>query len=135
MPEDRSYPPSDTDLKAFYQTPQWKTLAYQLKIACGWTCQCCGATADDARIVTDHVKPVRYFWHLRLEQTNLQVLCEDCNHGKASWDATDYRQSVKQRLLGSVAAYMVTERGIALKNAITSAYSFGVARGRHSAHS
>ena len=29
--------------------------------------------------------------HLALSLDNLQVLCEDCNCGKGSWDSTDWR--------------------------------------------
>lgn len=124
--DDRTFPPDDQTLREFYRSPAWTRLAYERKIHFGWHCQCCGASADDGvRIVSDHIRPVRFYWHLRLEISNVQILCEDCNLGKASWDETDYRQSVKQRMLDAVDDYMTGERGSALKNAITSAYSFG----------
>ena len=50
----------------------------------------------------DHIKPVSKFPKLRLAESNLQVLCEDCNMGKSAWDETDWRKScdlsVKSRL-------------------------------------
>lgn len=43
------------------------------------------------KIVVDHIKPLSKFWHLRLERSNLQVLCDECNMGKGAWDETDHR--------------------------------------------
>jgi hypothetical protein len=60
---------------------------------CGARCSCCGATsADGVRIHVDHIKPRKYFPHLALAPSNLQVLCEVCNHGKGNWDQTDWRR-------------------------------------------
>ena len=57
-------------------------------------CQACGARkSDGAKLVVDHIKPVRHYWHLRFAADNLQVLCEPCNLGKGSWDQTDWRCS------------------------------------------
>lgn len=83
--------PSQKHINAFYDSWEWKRLSYDVKIARGRKCECCGATAPDSKIVTDHVKPLRYFWHMRLLTTNLQVLCDDCNRGKGSRDETDWR--------------------------------------------
>jgi len=43
----------------------------------------------------DHIKPRRLFPHLALDLRNLQVLCEDCNHGSANWSMTDWRSAAK----------------------------------------
>lgn len=84
--------PSEAKMKAFYQSWEWKRLSYQTKIDRGRRCECCGATPDSgARIVTDHIKPIRHHWALRLDPTNCQVLCNDCNMGKGSRDQTDWR--------------------------------------------
>ena len=57
-------------------------------------CQACGARkSDGVKLVVDHIKPVRHYWHLRFAGDNLQVLCEPCNLGKGSWDQTDWRCS------------------------------------------
>lgn len=123
---DRSYPPDEATLRAFYDSWEWNKLAYSVKTDCGWQCQCCGATLDDGvRIVSDHIRPVRFYWHLRLERSNAQCLCEDCNKGKASWDQTDYRGTVKDRLLAAVLFHEKTDRGSPLKAAIIAAHSFG----------
>jgi 5-methylcytosine-specific restriction endonuclease McrA len=57
----------------------------------GALCECCGARPPDVRINVDHIKPRRTHPELALDEANLQVLCEDCNHGKGSWDTTDWR--------------------------------------------
>ncbi len=51
----------------------------------GAKCACCGRTsADGVRIHVDHIKPRRRYPELALDVANLQVLCEECNHGKGS---------------------------------------------------
>lgn len=76
----------------FYQTPAWRRLAYQCKKRDGRRCMCCGATPEDGvRIVSDHIVPIRLRWDLRLDPTNIQTLCDDCNLGKGSLDHTDFR--------------------------------------------
>lgn len=58
----------------------------------GARCECCGATpANGAVMNVDHVHPRKTHPQLALEETNLQVLCGDCNHGKGNWDSTDWR--------------------------------------------
>lgn len=86
------------DRKSFYQTWEWKQLRYAVLQEYGPTCMCCGAQrgdktpqGDSVVIVVDYIKPVAKFWHLRLERTNLQILCNECNQGKGAWDQTDHR--------------------------------------------
>jgi len=84
--------PTKRQIKAFYNSWQWKRLRYAFLKDKQRRCECCGATAaDGARIVVDHIKPVRRFWHLRLDRTNLQVACDCCNRGKGSHDQSDFR--------------------------------------------
>lgn len=82
---------TEEQIREFYASWEWKRLSYDVKINRGRKCECCGAKAPNVRIHTDHVKPIRHHWHLRLERSNLQVLCEDCNMGKGSRDETDFR--------------------------------------------
>ena len=80
-------------IKSFYNSWQWKKLRYRVLKERGRCCECCRATAaDGAKIVVDHVKPVRHFWELRLDPKNLQILCDGCNRGKGSHDTTDWRE-------------------------------------------
>lgn len=75
--------------KQFLKSPEWRRLRYKILLARGKTCECCGAV--DVQIHVDHIKPASKYWHLRLDPSNLQVLCEDCNKGKGAWDETDHR--------------------------------------------
>lgn len=84
----------------FYKSWDWRTLRMQVLRRHGARCQCCGASPCDfdtagnpVKIVVDHIKPLATHWHLRLEPTNLQILCDECNQGKGAWDETDYRPS------------------------------------------
>lgn len=83
--------PTEKMIREFYDSWDWKRLSYDVKIERGRKCECCGAQAPDVRVHTDHVKPIRKYWHLRLLRSNLQILCEDCNMGKGSRDETDFR--------------------------------------------
>lgn len=76
----------------FLQSFEWRKLRMQALKKHGSRCQCCGATpADGKRMNVDHIKPRKFFPELALELDNLQILCEDCNHGKGNWDQTDWR--------------------------------------------
>lgn len=84
----------------FYRSWDWKQLRFQVLKLQGRICQCCGATAGSrdangkpVKIVVDHIKPISKHWELRLQRSNLQVLCDDCNMGKGAWDQTDFRSS------------------------------------------
>lgn len=83
--------PTENKIREFYASWEWKRLSYDVKQERGRTCECCGARAPKVTIHTDHIKPLRKCWHLRLERTNMQILCEDCNMGKGSRDETDFR--------------------------------------------
>jgi 5-methylcytosine-specific restriction endonuclease McrA len=83
--------PTQADIDAFYKSWEWSRLSYEVKVERGRACECCGAKPPKVVIHTDHVKPIRFFWHLRLDKSNLQILCEDCNRGKGSHDMTDFR--------------------------------------------
>ena len=80
----------------FLRSYPWRVLRMRVLTKYGGRCQACGATAQDGvRIQVDHIKPRRDYPALALVESNLQVLCEDCNHGKSNWDTTDWRPAVK----------------------------------------
>jgi hypothetical protein len=74
---------------------EWRRLRMQVIKARGARCECCGATPADGSTVinVDHIKPRKYFPELALVKSNLQVLCDKCNHGKGNWDQTDWRMA------------------------------------------
>lgn len=79
-------------IPAFYASYEWRKLRYQVIKDQGQRCKLCGRTpADGITINVDHIRPLKHNPELALEITNLQVLCHECNHGKANWDDTDWR--------------------------------------------
>ena len=81
-----------TERKSFYRTSEWKQLRYQVLVARGARCECCGASPKDGAVMNvDHIEPVSKAWDKRLNIQNLQVLCSSCNWGKGASDTTDWR--------------------------------------------
>lgn len=75
---------------------EWRRLRMVVLTKRGSRCECCGATPKDGvRMNVDHIKPRLLFPELALVESNLQVLCEVCNHGKGNWDMTDWRSDWK----------------------------------------
>lgn len=78
--------------KEFWESPEWLKLRYAVLQKQGAQCQCCGSTAaDGTRMHVDHILPRSKFPKLALVESNLQVLCEQCNLGKGAHDFTDWR--------------------------------------------
>jgi hypothetical protein len=76
----------------FLQTFEWRRLRMQALKKYGSKCMCCGATPQTGAVMNvDHIKPRKLFPELALDITNLQILCNECNHGKGNWDLTDWR--------------------------------------------
>lgn len=78
-------------IKAFLLGWEWRQLRYEILKERGARCELCGATAADSRIEVDHIKPISKHWDLRLQKSNLQVLCRDCNQGKSNRHVDDWR--------------------------------------------
>ena len=85
--------PSDKRIRSWYNSWEWKRARYNFILKNKERkCACCNATAAHGeRMVVDHIKPVRKFWHLRTDPNNLAWLCDSCNRGKGSHDETDWR--------------------------------------------
>jgi 5-methylcytosine-specific restriction endonuclease McrA len=98
---------SDEFLRSF----EWRRLRMQALLKYGSKCMCCGATPDKGFVMhVDHIKPRKLFPALSLELSNLQILCEACNHGKGNWDMTDWRQTKQdERRQGSVNRIVETD--------------------------
>ena len=85
----------------FYNSYAWRKLRYVAIKMCGAKCQCCGRSAADGFVMhVDHIKPRKKFPELALSLSNLQVLCNLCNHGKGNWDETDWREPRLATLMG-----------------------------------
>lgn len=88
----RSVPRSIEEGHAFYRTPEWKRARIDALIRLGRRCGCCGATPETGAVLNvDHIRPLRFYWNLRLDPDNLQVLCSDCNEGKGNRLEVDFR--------------------------------------------
>jgi len=74
----------------FYQSREWQELRYKVLKKYGRRCMCCGTTKGVIQV--DHIKPRSKYPMLALVQSNLQVLCRDCNLGKSNIDETDFRE-------------------------------------------
>lgn len=83
---------------SFLQTAEWRRLRMVVITKRGARCECCGASPKDGVTVinVDHIKPRRLFPKLALTESNLQILCSACNHGKGNWDQTDWRPEDKK---------------------------------------
>ncbi len=79
---------------AFLLSAEWRRLRMLVITKRGARCECCGASPKDGVTVinVDHIKPRRNFPQLALVESNLQILCAVCNHGKGNWDQTDWRR-------------------------------------------
>lgn len=73
----------------FYLSPEWRKLRYATIKNYGARCMACRTTEGVMHV--DHIKPRHTHPHLELDPNNVQVLCEECNLGKAAWDDTDWR--------------------------------------------
>lgn len=66
--------------------PISRKLRYEILQRDGFRCKACGkGPADNVKLTIDHVIPVD--WGGPTEESNLQVLCEECNSGKQAWVA------------------------------------------------
>jgi len=82
---------------SFLSTYEWRKIRMQALKKYGPKCMCCGATPEFGAIMNvDHIKPRKLFPSLALDLNNLQILCNECNHGKGNWDMTDWRKKEVQ---------------------------------------
>ncbi|MGR9130804.1 HNH endonuclease [Rhizobium leguminosarum] len=93
-----SHIPSKQEKHEFYKSWKWRAARVKVLQHFSASCQLCGAsskhfdmTGDPVRIVVDHIYPLHTHWHMRLDASNLQVLCDECNQGKGAWNTADFR--------------------------------------------
>lgn len=73
----------------FYASWEWKQLRLKALDHYGRKCMSCNDV--NGKLCVDHIKSLATHWELRLDPSNLQVLCEECNQGK-SFREKDYRR-------------------------------------------
>jgi hypothetical protein len=84
---------------AFYDSREWRDLRYRVLQKSRGCCQLCGNRgSQDKPLHVDHIKPRSLNPELQLAESNLQVLCHDCNLGKSNKDDTDWRWQASRGL-------------------------------------
>ncbi len=87
---------SDTSrpMTNFYDSREWHEVRFNVirkHIALhGRICLLCKKSGN-FELHVDHIKPRSVFPELELQESNLQVLCKNCNLGKSNKDYTDFR--------------------------------------------
>ena len=76
----------------FLESYEWRKLRLQALLVHGRKCQCCGAMPPNVVLNVDHIKPRKTHPQYALILDNLQVLCNECNHGKGNWLSMDFRE-------------------------------------------
>ena len=75
------------EITNFYYSNEWKECRQDFISKSILFCKGCNGDLSGNNkkyINVDHIKPLRYFWDLRLDQSNLQLLCAACNKAKGS---------------------------------------------------
>jgi hypothetical protein len=112
------YAPFELKITRFYASPEWIEARNQL-FADNPSCIVCESTE---KLNGDHIKPLRYNWHLRLDPDNLQTMCNRCNREKgasSTWDLELHRDALNYRIKhgiktgskGRWSAYTESKRG------------------------
>lgn len=71
-------------MNKFFQSQEWREMRYRVLRKLGFKCQACGQKGSECVLHVDHIKPRSKYPELALDESNLQVLCEDCNMGKSN---------------------------------------------------
>lgn len=83
----------DRDQDYFLMCREWRVIRMRVLERDGAKCACCGRTAAHGVVMNvDHIKPRIRHPELALSESNLQVLCNECNHGKGNKFETDWRR-------------------------------------------
>lgn len=70
--------------KKFYSSSKWRQLRL-FALAEQRSCRLCGASPESGAVLhVDHILPRSIYPEYALNQSNLQVLCKDCNLGKGN---------------------------------------------------
>lgn len=103
QPEQRDLA-SREDCMAFYKTTEWRGVRDKVLAVFGRTCLACGKSEADGVIINvDHIRPLKRYWHMRLDVENLQPICAACNRAKGSRSEIDLRPTTYERALSKMA--------------------------------
>jgi 5-methylcytosine-specific restriction endonuclease McrA len=89
--------------RGFYESREWLGLRYRVLAKHGRACMLCGTGGTPKNpIQVDHIRPRSKYPALELVESNLQVLCRQCNHGKSNTDQTDFRYRPSAELTANI---------------------------------
>lgn len=98
-PKPHKFHPSKAMKADFYKSWEWRKLRNKAYSVFGHSCAQCNSSnkhldmcGEKVRLVVDHIYPLHTHWHMRLDPSNVQVLCDECNMGKGAWDTSDHRE-------------------------------------------
>jgi len=98
----------------WYLSTEWKTC--RKKYLCEYykshkkrTCNSCGKCEDEVKMHVDHIYPVRRYWNMRLDQNNLQNMCEMCNLQKGNSMESDNGYVATRRLIKKNGKFIILE--------------------------
>ncbi|MGQ7276626.1 HNH endonuclease [Brevibacillus thermoruber] len=81
----------DKKAAAFYKSKEWLAIREQALVRDNYLCQDC---LEEKRFkkadVVDHIKPIKWFWELRLVLSNLRSLCHRHHNQKTAKDKKIY---------------------------------------------
>jgi 5-methylcytosine-specific restriction enzyme A len=90
----------DRKAREFYHSKEWQRVRQAALMRDNYLCQDC---LEEKRItpadVVDHIKPVRWFWHLRLELSNTRSLCHAHHNKKTAEDKKKYGEGQVKNFL------------------------------------
>ena len=91
------------DKVRFYSSGSWRALRYATlrknRERYGvLTCEVCKST--DGPFHCDHIEPLSLNWDRRLDPSNVQIMCDDCNLGKGNRDRIDWRPTQEEAVVG-----------------------------------
>ena len=70
--------------QGLFSDPVYKVVRAAVLRASPW-CKLCGRRPPMVVLNVDHIIPLTVDWSRRMDPSNLQVLCEDCNQGKSNY--------------------------------------------------
>lgn len=75
---------------AFYKSKAWEDLSYSYRLRNPLCVRCAARGLYVKADVVDHITPIRVDWSRRLDESNLQGLCNSCHWQKSEEDRRKY---------------------------------------------
>lgn len=78
---------TNQEASEFYRSHEWRSCRREfLKNNLSRECVYCKIELNENnKLNVDHIKPLKYYWDLRIDHSNLQIVCKECNLKKGSF--------------------------------------------------